>query len=529
MAPFPSPLVSIALRVLRKLSPLLGATALALGGLGAAGCGDPPENGGKKPPNTAGDVGESAKIAEGRKKIDDATRAVTEKKYDRARKLLKEASDLGLESQRFEIEEAVDKLDKKEAKLWANEVSDKFKDKDCSGAFKALEAPIKGHESETFTRELRHQIGADALKCVQAAVDDKILAANYTDARKLVDTPEAKSVLGLAAWKKLAADMEVTLLDAFKGIIADDLKARKWQAAVDKIDAAVKKGDATDEQGQALIDLVRAGVGPEIASASQKALGQREAPQVLKQVDAQIKLVRWEIMAPEAAALAKDKALPEELAKKREALAVWVEAARISLKILKKPESRWAHGKIAVYPAAKIDGESKRDIGHGAQLWILGTAKDKALVCDSDPGPGPLSTQLDKVTGWVPLDRLAKEETIDWLVPDDQLKGQRVWGPLRQGESTMELGIVADASAKEITVKRLADDAPVKMTRKQLRSGRLAPGTKVITFCTAKDQPAQLIETPPDKTVKLKCDGGQEKEEVLASLRSKVELLPPSK
>jgi hypothetical protein len=29
--------------------------------------------------------------------------------------------------------------------------------------------------------------------------------------------------------------------------------------------------------------------------------------------------------------------------------------------------------------------------------------------------------------------------------------------------------------------------------------------------------------------VKLKCDGGEEKEEVLASLRSKPELLPASK
>ena len=31
------------------------------------------------------------------------------------------------------------------------------------------------------------------------------------------------------------------------------------------------------------------------------------------------------------------------------------------------------------------------------------------------------------------------------------------------------------------------------------------------------------------RAVKLKCDGGQEKEDVLASLRSKAELLPPSK
>ncbi len=53
-------------------------------------------------------------------------------------------------------------------------------------------------------------------------------------------------------------------------------------------------------------------------------------------------------------------------------------------------------------------------------------------------------------------------------------------------------------------MKRVADDAPVKVTRKQLRNGRLAPGTKVVTFCTAKDQPAQVVETPLGGTVKLR-------------------------
>jgi hypothetical protein len=199
------------------------------------------------------------------------------------------------------------------------------------------------------------------------------------------------------------------------------------------------------------------------------------------------------------------------------------------MKILKKPEKRWIHGRVPVLPATKIDGASKRDLAHGVEVWILGTAKDKALVTDVDPGSGPITAMLDKVTGWVPVDRLATQATVDWLVPDDQLKGQRVWGPLRKDEPMFELGVVAEASAKEIIVKRVADDAPIKVTRKQLRNGRLAPGTKVITFCTAKDQPAQVVETPLSGTVKLKCDGGQEKEEVLASLRTKPELLPASK
>jgi len=514
-------------RLSSSVRAVLGAVSLALGALGSLGCGEPEPI--KKGPSTAADPGEQAKIEQGRKKIDDAGRAMNEKKYDRARKLLTEATELNLESQRFEIETAIDKLDKREAKLWANEVADKFKDKDCDGAFKQLEEPIKSHASETFTRELRRQVGGDALKCIQAVTDDKVLAATYSEARKLVDTPEAKVVLGQAAWKKLGIELDATLLDAYKGQIADELKARKWSVAVDKIDALVKKGDANTEQAAALIEQVRAGVTPEIASLAQKSLGQRDAPKALRDIDVMIKLAKWEAMAPDAAALAPDKALPADLVKKREALATWVEATHVAMKILKKPEKRWVHGRIAVFPATQADGASKRDLAHGTEVWIIGTSKGKGLVTDVDPGAGPLTAMLEKVTGWVAVDRLATQATLDWLVPDDQLKGQRVWGPLRKDEPMFELGVVAEVSAKEITVKRVADDAPIKVTRKQLRSGRLAPGTKVITFCTAKDQPAQVVETPLDKTVKLKCDGGQEKEEVLASLRTKPDLLPASK
>src|SRR5690242_150284 len=105
---------------------ILGAASLALASLGALGCGTPPQPA-KKPTANAADSAEHASIEQGRKKIDDANRAINEKKYDRARKLLAEAADLKVESQRFEIDEALEKLDKREAKLWANDIEEKIK------------------------------------------------------------------------------------------------------------------------------------------------------------------------------------------------------------------------------------------------------------------------------------------------------------------------------------------------------------------------------------------------------------------
>ena len=92
---------------------------------------------------TAVDPAEQARIDQGKKLIKDANDAIAEKNYDKARKLLAQATKLGNESQRFEIEEAQDKLDKRQAKLWANEVDDSFKNKDCAGAFKQLAQPLK--------------------------------------------------------------------------------------------------------------------------------------------------------------------------------------------------------------------------------------------------------------------------------------------------------------------------------------------------------------------------------------------------
>ncbi len=533
MAPSPSKLRALARHLVRRAAAhsrtatLLGTLGLTLSALGTTACGEAPATG--KGPSTGNDPGEQRRFDEGRKLIDGAVRAISEKKLDKAREMLRKAAELNNESQRFEIEETTDKLDKREAKLWANEVAEPLKDKDCAAVFKQLASPIKNLESEAFTREVRRLVGTEALACLQGAVDEKVLAASYADARKLVTEADTKTVLGPTAIKKLAAELEVTILDAIKGQVTDDLKARRWEKVIDKLELAQKKGDATEEQVASLIELVRAGVGPEIAIAAVKSIGSKDAPATLRQIDAQIKLCRWEVMSGDAAELNKEKALPADLVKKREALATWVEAMRVAMKVIKTPEKRWAHGKIAVSPSIKSDGESKRDITHGTQIWIVGATKERALITDVEPGPGGLAAVLDKVIGWVPTDRLAKESTADWLVPDDQLKNERVWGPLRKDEPTYELGVVMDVAGKDITVKRLTDDQIVKMTRKQLRSGRLAPGTKVITFCTAKDQPAQVVEVVGGRAVKLKCDGGQEKEDVLASLRSKAELLPPSK
>ena len=513
--------------VSRTLARLFGAASLALSLL-AAGCEEQPA---QKGPKNALDAAEQARIRQGRKLLVQAEDAINEKKFDVARKALRKAEQLSVESLRFEIEETIEKVDKRHAKLWANEVAEDFKNKNCVGALKQLAEPLKANaESEAFLRELSRLVGPDVLTCAQAAADQLVLGLDYVGARKAIAGSDTKTLLGSTAWKKLRAELETTILEGLRAQIAADMKARKWAAAAEKIDAAEKKGDATEKQVAALYQGIRDAVAPEIASTIARSIGKRDARAGLRHVDALAKVARWVITGADIAALQIGAALPEELSKKRETLSTWVEAQRLAMVALSRPEARYAHGKIQVFPANQSSSPSKSEIPHGTKIWVLGVGRGLALVTTTDPSGSRLVDLLDKVAGWAPTKHLVKDNPIDWLLPEDQIKGQRVWGPLRAGHPLWELGVVMSIQGRDLTVQRLADGQNFKMPRSKLRSGRLSPGTRVLTFCVAKEQPAQVVEVPPSgRTAKLKCDGGQEKEEDLASLRSKPEILPVTK
>lgn len=498
--------------------------------LALTGCGEAPPPPRDPTDSPAVDAAEQGKIEKSKTKIAEANRALTAKSYEKGRKLLKEAAKLEVESHRFDITELMEKIDKREAKLWSNEAEEKLKNKECLAAFKEVSEKMEALASEVFSREIRKNIGDDALRCVQAVVDEATVGGRYADARKLVEAPETKAVLGPAAHKKAAAELDGTIEEALKGIVADDVKAKRWPEAMAKLDATVKKGDADENLARAVLASIREAVAPEIEALSRRGIGSKDATAHLKQVDGLVSVVRWEVLTGEAAEAAKDRALPEGPRRAREALAIWVEAQRAGMKPMKKPEKRWTHGKVALIPGSKLDGPSKRDLQPSTEVWVIGQTKDRALITEKDPGGGTIGPQLEMAVGWVPIDRLAKEATLDWVPPDDQLKGARVWGPLRAPDPLYELGTVSEVKGADVTVKRVADDTEVKVARKSLRGGRLVVGNVVLAYCKAKDEKAKIEEIMPGgRAVKIKCESGELKEETLAGLRSRPDLLPPSK
>ncbi|WP_437683228.1 hypothetical protein [Sorangium sp. So ce131] len=470
---------------------------------------------------------ELARIDDSRRLIDDAGRAVSDRRYEEARALLDKASALNVDSHRYEITELRERLDKREAKLWATDAAEALEQKQCEAAFSKLSARIEELGSEAFAREVQRLVQPQAVACANEKVDAATTAGRFAEARAFLAAAPTRAVLGTASADRLAAELDETLVEALHGQVEADVSAGSWAGAVEKIDAAVKRGDASEEQGRAVLERVRGAAAPRLAELAGKALGAQDAAATLKQLDAAIALLGWETLAPGLAALPGSSAMPEALARRHAALGAWVEALRLRMKPMKKPDKRWTHGTVAVAPASNADAEPKRSLAPSTAVWVVGLAKPRALVTEADPGAGQLTAVLDAAIGWVPIERLAVEPTADWLPPNDQLKGERVWGPLREKQPTLELGVVREVQGADIIVQRLADDAEVKLSRKQLRSGRLAPGTKVLALCAAENEPATIVEVlPAGRAARIQCAGGMQKEEPLASLRARPELLP---
>lgn len=462
---------------------------------------------------------EKDKYRKAKQLIDKANVAFGDKDFDQARKLLREANEMKVDSLTFQIKEEMEKVDKRHAKLWANEAEDSLGEGDCKGAFTQLASPMRDLESDVFDKEVRKTIGSVLVKCLQGKLDAATGSGNYAAARKLMLDEDVKTVLGPGAHKKMLTALEESILEALKAGIAEPISAKRWVDAMRVADDAAKNGETNAEGAKVLLGLVRQGVTPEVAGLAQRNIGQRDAAKALAEVDALIKLVGWDVTGA-----AKENAPPEIVARKRMALMAWIEAQRVKFKPDKKPEKRFAHGKIALFASNDTATAAKREINPATPVWIIGRTKDLALIIESDPGNAVAEALFERVIGWAPLARLATKNTADWLPPDDQMPGLRVWAPMRTDEPNLELGTVVSVKGQDVVVKRLADDKEISVKRNVLRLGRLEAGMRILNNCQAKVQVTLIEEVLKDqRTVKLVCEGGLRKDEVLPGLRIRPE------
>jgi hypothetical protein len=470
---------------------------------------------------------DGARAEEGARLLADAQKAFDRRSYDLARQLAGRARTIGTRTARGDADALLARIDEADAELWANEVAERLGQKDCVGALRELDRVKADLGRQKFVRELRQNVGDQMLECVRGVLAKGKASGSFGKARTLLAAPATKALLGDAAWRMIQAELDEAVSTALRGRIADEIKLGRLAEAMKKLDGAVQAGEATAEQAAPALEDVRAAVTAEIASIVARTVGERDGREALARVDELAALVHWEVDTtydtPDP-----HRTMPDEVRRKRDVLTVWNEALRLRMKTNHKADKRWTYGRAPVLPAEAADAEPRGKLPAATQVWVIGASRDKALVARSEPS-GPLAIRLEKAIGWIPLGRLSLVPTNDWLPPDDELVGARVWGPLRPHEDVLELGTVTRIDGKEAVVQPLADRPAVKVPVRALHAGRIAVGTRVMAACSAKPQRATVVdvldEDGEEPAIRVACDDGTTKEAALATLQTRVELL----
>jgi hypothetical protein len=401
----------------------------------------------------------------------------------------------------------------------------------CAKAVAVVADALGDTPPAVLEREVRAKTLQPLTGCLHAltdgadAIDDAGKADAYAAMRKLIDAPATGRALGKEPSRVLLSALDQGAGQAMQAATRADLKSKSWEAVAATIRKWRECGAVTPKQADAATQSLRDSVTKDLLERGKSALGQNAAEPVLADVERGIKLL--------------GNGAPQELKALQGNLATWIECKRLSCKPAAKPKVMFSFGTAAVLPLDAPRGQAADNVPNATKFWVLASGGGLALVAREDPGEAKTwSDKLIAAKGWVEESALQAEDTSSWLPVGKALESMRVWLPTDKGDGLYLLGIVQTVSGKDVTVKRLADGQAATVKRDVLRTGNLRAGLKVLAFCSGPlaPSPARFEEVVPTmagnpiaRVTCLKADGkdDQSRNEVIGSLRSKAEWLPP--
>jgi hypothetical protein len=365
---------------------------------------------------------------------------------------------------------------------------------------------------------------------LQKEIDQGVASGNFTAAGASMELPTFEGALRPEARKSLSTRLREAVVNYVSAQIETDVKGGKYEAAAAKVADAVSKGVLEAEDEQKTLAKIHEAAAPHQIEAISAAIGlKKKADAPLAELDALAKTLKWST-------------LPPELAKARAALATWVECLKLKCTVA-KPEIKFVYGKLDVHPGESSTADALVHLPSATKVWVVGRAGKLALLATEEPAADvAIKPRMLGAVGWVAADQLKKDDTTDWLPPGGELKDQRVFGPLRDGQKKLyQLGFVMSVEGSDVKVKRFVDDQVVTVPRNMLRIGKLSKGLKVLTSCPGKTEqvaakvdhevPAESRGTPLVNVVCMNEDGsdGPAHDEFLGAIAVQPEWLPPPK
>ena len=474
------------------------AIVFAIAGLGLVpACEETPE---AKSPGA--EVGAKRRHDRFEAKLTAAKKALSNGKADDARELADDARELADQTDMMTLHEFVGEIDRHEGTVVAENAADKAAGGNCAAAVEMVSVAAQRIPRPRFLVPLRQVSEPAITECLEKEIDRAIAKGDFDAARTIVERTPTKVALGGAARKKLAERVHDGIVRYVARHAEVDAKEGRYDEAAGKIEEAINQGVLSAEDEPAAFAIIQAAALPRQIEALTAAVGSKKKPEVpLAALDAVAKTMRWT-------------ELPADLVKARTALGTWIECLKLRC-ATPKPEARFTHGKLAVSPGVASTAAPTTTLAPAKKLWIVARAGKLVLLADQEIQAG--ATVKDRVfaaVGWAPEDALKREDTTDWLPPGDDLKGQRVFGPLREQAKLLYLGFVMDVDGDDAKIKRIGEDQILTLPRNSLRIGRLAKGQKVLAACPGQsDRTVATVdhEVPPRlgtmPQVNLVCPG----------------------
>lgn len=459
-------------------------------------------------------------------KLAEARAALEEGAPRKARMAAQEARRAAGQGDWRDVRAVMSEIDAHEAKEIAVEVRQLAAGRQCQEATDTVVAIMNRTPppGRTLVSTLHEETEAALVACLKVDLDEAIVNQDFARARSLLKVPAIKTSLRDEAWKAVVATLHEGIANSIADELRADVEAGRYDDATRKLAAAQKLGDLGPEHAEGVVEQFQKMFTIPLLVKIEGLLdgGKGDAQATLDELDAIARLLKWE--------------LSDELATARRALSVLAEC-REQRCTFPKPERRWTYGNTPLAPPHASQAQPTKAIESAQQVYILARSPSRSLIVTEEPASDiSLKQRLLAVAGWADNSQLKNEDTIDWLLPGNELVGARVFGPFREGDKNYHLGIVTSVEGAQVTVKRLSDEALVTAPRASLRSGRLAPGIKVFAYCAnpLKMETAVIDREVPQESgmplVRIACPGATPpRNEVPGAIVSKAEWLPRRK
>ncbi len=514
-----------------------GAVGIAAVVLAAVSCG-PPEKV-KEPDLSAEDVmgarDENVDVAKAKSHIEAAVAALRDDELDKARRELDRAEPFADELKREEIRRVRQSVDEVEANKSIPAVNKLAASGQCEKAIDKALAASDARRQTTIPTFIKKGTSGQILDCLldQLAVDLSI-------AREIGESKNTKRALVKSDFQKLTTKVTDATVKELIGRFEEPLAEREWEKAKTLLDELVARKEAGDNEYNRIMGIIREGIANDVKEQIADALdGDDDVADKLEAVDALIAAAEWGKKKGSSVGAA---AMPDDVRTGRDQLALWAVCKSVRCS-LSSTQQVWTYGDVALTPTLDPrKGKAVATIEHGTKLWRIATSSGWALVAKKDPGSlDGVAGRVKVAAGWIKAGGVKRKDTREMLPPGESIIGTRVWGLLRDGQKSWELGKVIRVNKGDVAVERIADFSIVTVKRSAIRFGTLTKGTKVFARCKHPlNLEAAVIDkvTFPKKgdaiaTVTcLDAKGGRStltRKEQIGALRSKPAWLPARK